>query len=182
MNLRSKNQKESLMFKRILSLCPRWTFSYASFRDRCYSIVASPYFSFILSLLLFFLSPKLYFEAECYSYNPNLIVVDRIQDEEEFFYDSWLVHMDHALEHLELSESTITLSIVNGSLMYSPTQGEIYISTYNINPIEWSRLIIGHPEIVHSGYTCIIDYDNFDEPLPRDAVITVQEFLYSYCR
>jgi hypothetical protein len=137
---------------------------------------------FHLLLLIFTFILKCFFfnEVECYSYNSTIYVIDRVNDWESTYYDSWLVHRDHIVPHLRLDILTIDGFARNGGLTFSLNVGEIYISQYIITPINWSHLIIRHPEMVYDGCSCIIDYDSYTGP--RHPAITVGEFLFSYCR
>lgn len=167
------------MFKTILSLRPQWTLNYTLLWFRVYHLVTSPLFFLLLTLILrcFFLNV-----AECYSYNSTIFVIDRANENDETYFDSWLVHIDHLSLHLGHNPTAINVAILTGNPLVSPTVGEVYISSHTITSIEWCNLIIRHPEMVHSGFSCIIEYETDLGEGPRDPVLTVNEFLFSYCR
>lgn len=109
-------------------------------------------------------------------------MIDRVNNYNDTYFDSWLVHIDHISSHLRLDNAAINRAIFTGDFAFSLTVGEVYISQQFISSIEWSNLIIRHPEMVHSGFSCIIDYYTELGQCPRNPGVTLGEFLYSYCR
>jgi hypothetical protein len=157
---------------------PQWILNYAQLWLRFYHLATSPLFLLLLTLILrvIFLNT-----VECYSYNSNIITIDRANDPDETYFDSWLVHIDHVSSHLGLNLTIIDNAILTGYPEFSPTMGEVYISQNYISSIEWSNLIIRHPEMVHTGYSCILDYFVIEDEGPRNPDETLFDFLYSYC-
>lgn len=147
--------------------------------------VGFPLFLLFFSLFLKWLFLDLVYCAP-YTYNGNIYVIDSMDDEIYSHFYSWLVHTDIASQHLGLSEDTIEEAITYCNPVISPTWLEdLYITEYSIESIEWSILITRHPEVVHSGVSCILDY-YADHSLqgyigPRESSITISEFLTTYC-
>ena len=140
----------------------------------------SPLFLFILSLIFKWLFLG---EVECYSYDSKIYVIDRINDDVNSEFESWLVHTDCVVNHLNLPAYEIDDAILYKNPIFSPARGEVYIYECYLTPTKWCALITRHPETVYSGFTCIIDYQIFEGDLsgPRDANETLDFFLATHC-
>jgi hypothetical protein len=117
-----------------------------------------------------------------YSFSNTIIVADR-GIPNTFWYQCWLVHIDHASRLFQLTDDQITYSIFSGEEVYSSTMGPIFISQYNLSECTWIDLILKHPELVYDGVTCTRVYNSFGQGYvgPRVANLTLDDFLTFIC-
>lgn len=100
-------------------------------------------------VILFFLLSFLRFcfvgVVECYDFSDTIYVIDKQISANR--YQCWLVHEDIINYHLGLADNQISDALLDANTVNS-SQGEVYISYYIIDQVNWNNLIAGHPELV----------------------------------
>ena len=145
---------------------------------RLFCLVTSP-----LYLTLFFFILRVFFfnTVDCHWYDSTIVVIDRINNVNQTYFDSWLVHRDVISPHLGLDMTVINDAFWSDYPEYTTDWGYVYISPCVIDYDTWLILIDNHPEMVYDGVSCTIDY--FVNPLdgPCSALDTLDFFLNTYC-